>query len=217
MRFGIDRCWCWSAERRHAVANWNSRAAIFALGSESPYRLNSQFSNLKILKKHVRKQTCRIPDCTRLRILGTVLKSENDTVQQYDLQTGPKIAPFNLGTWGQKFPSRHCVRQYVFELLGTARTSTLLWYTQTYAIRYSDPGGSARGRARARGEHPTWAYRVRYRELGRIGMFRRKSLLAPRKIPVKHTDRLEELTDLHLLSSPLSPAEFGPTNSYIQY
>ena len=71
--------------------------------------------------------------------------------------------------------------------------------TQTYGT--SDPGGSrARGRARARAEHPTWAYRVWYRELGPIGMFRRKWLSAsigkcPRKIPVKHIDRLEELTD----------------------
>ena len=53
-----------------------------------------------------------------------------------------------------------------------------LWYSN---IRYSDPGGSrARGRARARAEHPTWAYRVWYRELGPIGMFRRKSLSALR-------------------------------------
>ena len=71
-----------------------------------------------------------------------------------------------------------------------------LWYSN-YGT--SDPGGSrARGRARARAEQPTWAHRVRYRELGPIGMFRRKSLSAPRKNPPRHTHRLEELTDLKL-------------------
>eukprot|EP01043_Picozoa_sp_COSAG02_P020625 COSAG02_NODE_1022_length_15153_cov_3.631460_16_plen_71_part_00 len=48
-----------------------------------------------------------------------------------------------------------------------------------------------------------------------LGMFRREGKSCLRKIPVKHTDRLEELTDLHLATSPLSPAGFGPTNSYI--
>eukprot|EP01043_Picozoa_sp_COSAG02_P042023 COSAG02_NODE_3536_length_6594_cov_4.786605_3_plen_90_part_00 len=34
MRFGIDRCRCWSAERRHAVANSRAPAISgFALGS----------------------------------------------------------------------------------------------------------------------------------------------------------------------------------------
>ena len=79
--------------------------------------------------------------------------------------------------------------------------------TQTYGT--SDPGGSrARGRARARAEQPTWAHRVRYRELGPIGMSRRKWLSAPcpRKIPLKHADRLEELTDLELyLTTPDHP------------
>ena len=87
---------------------------------------------------------------------------------------------------------------------GRRRTTRAGGYgTQTYGT--SDPGGSrARGRARARAEHPTWAYRVWYRELGPIGMFRRKWL--PRKIPVKHADRLEELTDLELyLTTPDHP------------
>ena len=87
------------------------------------------------------------------------------------------------------------------------RARALCYGTQTYGT--SDPGGPrARGRARARAERPTWAYRVWYRELGPIGMFRRKwqSATCPRKIPVKHTDRLEELTDLELyLTTPDHP------------
>ena len=55
------------------------------------------FSQILILKKHT--ETGRTPDCTRLRIFGTVLKSENNTVQQYDLQNR-RLVLFNLGTWG---------------------------------------------------------------------------------------------------------------------
>eukprot|EP01043_Picozoa_sp_COSAG02_P091396 COSAG02_NODE_28124_length_595_cov_4.846774_1_plen_68_part_01 len=55
---------------------------------------------------------------------------------------------------------------------------TPLWYSN-YGT--SDPGGSrARGRARDRAEQPTWAHRVRYRELKPLGMFRRKSKQEPR-------------------------------------
>ena len=87
-------------------------------------------------------------------------------------------------------------------------TCKLLWYSN-YGT--SDPGGSrARGRARARAEQPTWAHRVRYRELDPLGMFRRKSLSEPRlrKIPSRHTNRLEELTDLKQHLPSLSPAGF---------
>ena len=48
-------------------------------------------------------ETGRTPDCTRLRIFGTVLKSENNAVQQYDLQDR-RLILFNLGTWGTEVP-----------------------------------------------------------------------------------------------------------------
>ena len=64
---------------------------------------NSEFSFLKseFWKKHT--ETARNPDFTRLRIFGTVLKSENNTVQQYDLQNR-RLVLFNLGTWGTEVP-----------------------------------------------------------------------------------------------------------------
>ena len=48
-------------------------------------------------------ETGRNPDRTRLTIYGTVLKSENNTVQQYDLQNR-RLVLFNLGTWGTEVP-----------------------------------------------------------------------------------------------------------------
>ena len=50
--------------------------------------------NLKSEFREKHTETCRTLDCTRLRILGTVLKSQNHTVQQYDLSGSDD----NLGT-----------------------------------------------------------------------------------------------------------------------
>eukprot|EP01043_Picozoa_sp_COSAG02_P003523 COSAG02_NODE_86_length_39084_cov_17.815724_23_plen_179_part_00 len=88
-----------------------------------------------------------------------------------------------------------------------------------------EPGGSpARDRSRARAEHPTWAYRVWYRELGPIGMFRRKSLQgtgattsAPtcargkfrRDIPIGSKNYIE-LDDLLTMKLYLSRSDSGP-------
>ncbi len=63
-------------------------------------------------------------------------------------------------------------------------------------ISFSEPGGSpARDRAWARAEHPTWAYRVWYRELGPIGMFRRLYGKFRRDIPIGSKNSLTCRTD----------------------
>jgi hypothetical protein len=60
-------------------------------------------------------ETGRIPDCTRLRIFGTVMKSENNTVQQYDFQTGPKIDPIQPGhIWRTEIPLSTTVYNYIY-------------------------------------------------------------------------------------------------------
>ena len=70
---------------------------------------NSEFSFLKSEFWKMHTETARNPDFTRLRIFGTVLKSENNTVQQYDLQNR-RLVLFNLGTWGTEVPLGTVVR-----------------------------------------------------------------------------------------------------------
>jgi len=78
----------------------------YRTGRAGPRMISAREPAAADVKYHSRypilhRETGRLPEVTRLRICGTVLKSRNYTVQQYDLQDR-RLILFNLGTWGTR-------------------------------------------------------------------------------------------------------------------